>query len=277
MFDKANEALKNWKSLLPMLRPLIKNETKNAVRRKKMNVATAPNGTTIGVTDPADTTVINIPYQPACANVSVGQSVWVEWLYDNFSTAIAVTPGDGIVKNITLQDGNYYIYDSNGVRRVTISSSGNIMLRNGNGDTTVLIRGDGSSSSNPLPVSQGGTGQTSQFPKVRSVTGSVENVPGSYLTVCQATLPAGYSYLIFGSIWTNNGSSVLLLAYTEGTSITSQARTTTSNGQGVMVYAHQNVSNTDKTVYLKTYGYSNSNMTYSGQLLIYQFPAMPTF
>jgi len=97
MFDKANEALKNWKSLLPMLRPLIKSETKNAVRRKKMNVATAPNGTTIGVTDPADTTVINIPYQPACANVSVGQSVWVEWLYDNFSTAIAVTPGDGLI------------------------------------------------------------------------------------------------------------------------------------------------------------------------------------
>ncbi len=170
MFDKANEALKNWKSLLPMLRPLIKNETKNAVRRKKMNVATAPNGTTIGVTDPADTTVINIPYQPACANVTVGQSVWVEWLYDNFSTAIAVTPGDGIVKNITLQDGNYYIYDSNGVRRVTISSSGNIMLRNGNGDTTVLIRGDGSLSSNPLPVSQGGTGRTNGGLPYRGIT-----------------------------------------------------------------------------------------------------------
>lgn len=101
--NEANEALKNWQSLLPALEPLIDQRTKSAVRRKKMDVATAPNGTSIGVQDPGDTTVINIPYQPACTGVSAGQSVWVEWLYDNFSTAIAVTPGNGVEPGIAFR------------------------------------------------------------------------------------------------------------------------------------------------------------------------------
>lgn len=280
IFDKANEALKNWKSLLPMLKPLIKSETKNAVRRKKMNVATAPNGTTIGVSDPADTTVINIPYQPACANVSVGQSVWVEWLYDNFSTAIAVTPGDGIVKNITLQDGNYYIYDSNGVRRVTISSSGNIMLRNGNGDTTVLIRGDGSSSSNPLPVNQGGTGQITQFPKIRYVDGYIDTTTSTatgYKEICSTSLPAGYSYMIFGFVWTNDGSNVLCIAETTGATYNTATRTYCSSGQGVLTYSYLSSQSSDKTITLRTYHYDSKARRYLGRMMIYQFPAMPTF
>lgn len=140
MNNEANEALKNWQSLVPALGPFVREETKSAVRRKKMDVATKPNGTKIGVKDPGDTTVISIPYQPACANVSVGQSVWVEWLYDNFSTAIAVTPGNGM---ITVP----YSYDSSGNMTLTIA-----------GSNPVVIRGDGTASSAPLPVNQGGTG-----------------------------------------------------------------------------------------------------------------------
>lgn len=92
----ANEALRNWQSLLPMLKPLIKKETQSAVRRKKMDVAVAPSAGKIGVKEPDSATVIMIPCQPACQGVTAGKSVWVEWLYDNFSTAIAVTPGDGM-------------------------------------------------------------------------------------------------------------------------------------------------------------------------------------
>lgn len=179
MFDKANEALKNWKSLLPMLKPFVRSETKTAVRRKKMNVTTAPNGAVIGVTDPVDNTEISIPYQPACATVLVGQSVWVEWLYDNFSTAIAVAPGSGMLPS------SFFAYDSNGVRRASVSDSGNVSVYDANGTRRFLIQsedssghnkisayasdgstswqlfGDGTSTANPLPINQGGTGATS--------------------------------------------------------------------------------------------------------------------
>lgn len=176
MFDKVNEALKNWKSLLPMLKPFVRSETKTAVRRKKMNVTTAPNGTVIGVTDPADNTEIKIPYLPPCGEMVTGKSVWVEWLYDNFSTAIAVTPGDGRVVNFTLPNGIFRIRDAsnnntlamnatsiglrdtNGKIRASLTNGGVLSLGNSSGTTTVYLRGDGTASSTPLPVNQGGTG-----------------------------------------------------------------------------------------------------------------------
>ena len=290
MFDKANEALKNWKSLLPMLRPLIKNETKNAVRRKKMNVATAPNGATIGVTDPVDTTVINIPYQPACSNVSVGQSVWVEWLYDNFSTAIAVTPGDGIITVPYTTDsdgiklnGMIKLYDGNGVERLRLNAGGNgvantIAMFDESGYQTLQIRGNHTASAIPLAVNQGGTGQTTQFPKIRYVSGSVVNTQSADMVVCSTSLPAGYSYMIYGYINTNNGAGIQISADITGVTYSlAPVRVNVGSGQGVLATAYLSAKNTATTVNLKSYGYTSSDMTIRGAMLIYQFPAMPTF
>ena len=90
-----NEALKIWSSLQPMIDRRIAEKTKSCIRSKKMIVVTAPNGSTIGVRDPMDTAVINIPYSSGLTYAKVGDSVWVQWYYDNASTMIAMYYGGG--------------------------------------------------------------------------------------------------------------------------------------------------------------------------------------
>lgn len=290
MFDKANEALKNWKSLLPMLRPLIKNETKNAVRRKKMNVATAPNGTTIGVTDPADTTVINIPYQPACANVSVGQSVWVEWLYDNFSTAIAVTPGDGIITVPYTTDsdgiklnGMIKLYDSNGVERLRLNAGGNgvantLAMFDESGYQTLQIRGNHTASAIPLAVNQGGTGETSFFPKFRVVSGTKANSYGNTVYLCETSLPANYMYLIFGTVNASTSNmNAMINCNISGASISMETRTVRGATGGVANWGVVYPSNTAKTIRLASYGYDNASFDLNGYMIIFQIPQLVNF
>ena len=210
------------------MKPFVRSETKTAVRRKKMNVTTAPNGTVIGVTDPVDNTEISIPYQPACATVLVGQSVWVEWLYDNFSTAIAVAPGNGMLPS------SFFAYDSNGVRRASVSDSGNVSVYDANGTRRFLIQsedssghnkitayasngsvswqlfGDGTSTANPLPINQGGTGDSqtrtlsaSTPATVGSISVSARqwgNVVSVILTCSNGSNVSAMNYFVRGSI-----------------------------------------------------------------------------
>lgn len=82
-----------------MLRPqvikTIEAETKNCIRMKQVTVSTAPNGTTLGVQQPNDPTVFDIPYVAALSGAKVGQTVLVQYWY-GMSNAVAVSFGDGM-------------------------------------------------------------------------------------------------------------------------------------------------------------------------------------
>ena len=108
-----NEALKIWSSLQPMIDRRIAEKTKSCIRSKKMIVVKAPNGSTIGVRDPMDTAVINIPYSSGLTYAKVGDSVWVQWYYDNASTMIAMYYGGGnsdmdiVIKSVNSKNGTW--------------------------------------------------------------------------------------------------------------------------------------------------------------------------
>lgn len=92
--DSQTEAMKIWSLLRPMIDAEILEMTGNCVRRKKMTVVTAPNGSTIGVQQAEDTTVLNIPYMSSLSSVAEGSTVWCEWVY-SMSNLVAVSTGSG--------------------------------------------------------------------------------------------------------------------------------------------------------------------------------------
>ena len=61
---------------------------------KEADGVTAPNGTTMGVMQPNDSTIFEIPYVSTLANVPVGTMVLVQYFY-GMSNMIAVSLGDG--------------------------------------------------------------------------------------------------------------------------------------------------------------------------------------
>lgn len=72
--------------------------------------------------------------------------------------------------------GNINAYDSTGQERASLySAQGQLALYNASGTRTVQIRGDGTASSTPLPVNQGGTGSTG----TDSIAASVSSTVGS--------------------------------------------------------------------------------------------------
>ena len=93
--DYSAEALQVWKYLEPMVEAKIRKEMAPVVRRKNFVVATAPNGTTIGVKEPGSSTVLNIPYVSSLSSVSVGAAVQCEGSY-NMTNLIAVAHGNGL-------------------------------------------------------------------------------------------------------------------------------------------------------------------------------------
>lgn len=93
--NETKEALQIWSALKPMITKTIDERTKSCVRSKKMMVVTAPNGSTIGVKEPFDTVSFNIPYSSSISSATVGDTVWVQWYFDNASTMIAMSFGDG--------------------------------------------------------------------------------------------------------------------------------------------------------------------------------------
>ena len=106
------EALAIWNQLAPKIREEIKRQTNDCIRQKKVTVVTAPNGLTLGVMQPNDPTILEVPYVSSLSNVPVGQVVMLQSFY-GLSNAIAVSLGDG-------QDGaggagggsNYFWYPS---------------------------------------------------------------------------------------------------------------------------------------------------------------------
>lgn len=92
--DAQNEALKIWSLLKPMIDQEIADKTANVVRRKKMTVVTAPNGSTIGVKEIGNTSALNVPYVSSLSSVAVGSTVWCEWVY-SMSNLVAVSTGSG--------------------------------------------------------------------------------------------------------------------------------------------------------------------------------------
>ena len=93
--DYSAEALKIWRYLEPMVKETVRREMAPVVRRKNFVVATAPNGTTVGVREPGGTTVVNVPYVSALSDLTVGAPVQCEWTY-NMTNLIAVAHGNGL-------------------------------------------------------------------------------------------------------------------------------------------------------------------------------------
>ena len=89
-----NEAVAIWRQLEPQIRETIRRETADCLRQKKLTVVTAPNGSTMGVMQPNDVTVFDIPYVSTLASVQVGEVVLVQYFY-GMSNMIAVSLGDG--------------------------------------------------------------------------------------------------------------------------------------------------------------------------------------
>lgn len=77
------------KALEPWIRKIAADETRNCVRRKTVTVATPPNGTTMGVKEPYDDAVMDVPYVAAMSGAAVGDTVTIEWLY-GLSNAVVV-------------------------------------------------------------------------------------------------------------------------------------------------------------------------------------------
>lgn len=94
MADDTSEALKIWEALRPMIDTEIAEKTRSCVRTRKMVCTTAPNGSVIGVAEPFGNEV-KIPYSSSVSNAQVGDAVWVQWYYDNASTMLAISFGDG--------------------------------------------------------------------------------------------------------------------------------------------------------------------------------------
>lgn len=94
MADDTSEALKIWEALRPMIDTEIAEKTRSCVRTRKMVCTTAPNGSVIGVAEPFGNEV-KIPYSSSVSNANVGDAVWVQWYYDNASTMLAISFGDG--------------------------------------------------------------------------------------------------------------------------------------------------------------------------------------
>lgn len=77
------------RALEPWVRQLIDNATRNCVRRRTVTVVTAPNGTTMGVGEPFESTVMDVPYLSTAAGAQVGDTATIEWVY-GLSNAVVV-------------------------------------------------------------------------------------------------------------------------------------------------------------------------------------------
>lgn len=99
MTTDGSAVLALWDALTPKLRQMIREETRSAVRKKKMDIVSISTASqTVTVCEAANPTVtITIPYrkESGVGSMTAGQSVQVEWTYDDLSTAVASGPGSG--------------------------------------------------------------------------------------------------------------------------------------------------------------------------------------
>lgn len=104
----AKGAIAVFDGLRSKIKQLIKDVTRSAVRRKKMTIQSInTTNQTVTVYEAANpSTTITVPYrcESGISQLSVGQSVQVEWIYDDLSTAVAVCPGKGWASLQDVQD-----------------------------------------------------------------------------------------------------------------------------------------------------------------------------
>lgn len=99
MAENANSALAVWNALRPKIMQLIKAETKSAVRKKKMTILSIDTAnqtvTVYEAANPSVTLTLHYRKESGVGAMSAGQSVTVEWTYDDMSTAVVSGPGQG--------------------------------------------------------------------------------------------------------------------------------------------------------------------------------------
>ena len=125
--DLTREAQKIWNALRVMVDQEIDRRTASCVRSRKMTVMSAPNGSTIGVSEPFGQT-INIPYSSALANVRVGDTVWVDWKFDNASTMVAMATGDGqiVPDYFDYNDANRNLLEARKFIQTSLTNNGDL-------------------------------------------------------------------------------------------------------------------------------------------------------
>lgn len=125
--DLTREAQKIWNALRVMVDAEIDKRTASCVRSRKMTVMSVPNGSTIGVAEPFGQTV-NIPYSSALANVKVGDTVWVDWKFDNASTMVAMATGEGqiVPDYFEVNNGNRNLLEARKFIQTNLSDQGDL-------------------------------------------------------------------------------------------------------------------------------------------------------
>jgi hypothetical protein len=88
------EALKIWKALKPMVNRQIEDKTRSSVRAKKMAVTTPPVNGVVGVTETFCPEIF-VPCSASLSDLRVGDAVWVWYFFNNASTMIVLSRGNG--------------------------------------------------------------------------------------------------------------------------------------------------------------------------------------
>lgn len=95
MLSGQDEVRAIQKDLEPWIRRIIQDATRSCVRRKTVTVATAPNGSTMGVKEPYDDTVMDVPYVSTMSGAAVGDTVTIEWMYGLSNAWVVTREGGG--------------------------------------------------------------------------------------------------------------------------------------------------------------------------------------
>lgn len=145
------------------------------------------------------------------------------WLYD--------TAGNQRIF-LASTDGNIRNYDSTGQERVGLyPAEGQLALYNSSGTRTVQIRGDGTASSNPLPVNQGGTGFTNGTLPYRGISAAPTE------TYCSFNFRVTSAFTIAGA----NGGTITIPNWSHGTFVSSSdAMLIAYNNMFTMYVAYRN-------------------------------------
>ena len=88
-----SEAVNIWKTLKGKVNRLIDARTASCLRMKRLVVVTEPNGSTLGVMQPNDTQIFNIPYASSLSTTQVGDTVLVVYWY-GMTNAFAIANGN---------------------------------------------------------------------------------------------------------------------------------------------------------------------------------------
>lgn len=110
MADLNKQSLEIWNAMKPMIDREIEALTRSMVQRRKAKVTTAPSSVTkkIGVTEPF-CNEMTVPFLPGVANATVGDVVWVEFMYGASNAFVSMyanisdTEGGGGGSNVNVQ------------------------------------------------------------------------------------------------------------------------------------------------------------------------------